>query len=149
MHVIAPRMVKLLMGLNSIMTWYGIALAYTVTAVLSAGQNSFLVDSQNGAKMYNNARLANLCNSSLVLLGNLLDDGIVKDTWVIILLHRTSGIAQRRVGLKYDACIECMQTTSNQKTSTEFITTTIGKQWDVLHPQHDHTSEGNICPPLP
>ncbi len=93
-------------------------------------------------------RLANLCNSSLVLLGNLLDNGVVKDTWVIILLHRTSGIAQWRVGLKHDACSECMQTTSNQKTSTEFITTTTGKQWDVLHPQHDHTSEGNIYPPL-
>ena len=78
----------------------------------------------------------NLCNSSLVLLSNLLDNGVIKDTWVIILLDGASGVTERRVGLKYDACSVCMQTTNNLKTSTELTTTTIGKQWDVLVPLH-------------
>ena len=55
-----------------------------------------------------------LCYCHFVLLGNLLDHRFIKDTWVIIILHRTSGTTQRRVGLKHNACIA----NHKQKTST-------------------------------
>ena len=45
-----------------------------------------------------------LSTRNFVLLSNLLDDWVIKETGIIILLHRAIGSTKRRVCLKYYAC---------------------------------------------